>query len=162
MPPAPPLRPPNICILSATISVVNRSFPCLSCHFRVRSLPSTNTCDPLRKYSAAISPSRPNKATLCHSVRSCCAPDALSFHDSLVAMRMLVTVMPLGIERVSGSAPRFPTKMTLLTPRAMTNPQNDDESIVHGHTHPTHSVDAAFGEKCAMAGRRVRRLTPGV
>ena len=39
----PPPRPPSICMLSAMISVVNRSFPCLSCHLRVRNLPSTNT-----------------------------------------------------------------------------------------------------------------------
>jgi hypothetical protein len=30
--------------------------------------------------------------------------------------------MPLGMERVSGSAPRLPTKMTLFTPRAMSYP----------------------------------------
>src|SRR6185437_5444518 len=59
---------------------------------------------------------------LCHSVRSCWAPEALSFQDSLVAIRMFVTVIPLGMERVSGSAPRLPTKMTLFTPRAMTHP----------------------------------------
>src|SRR6202161_4503209 len=121
-PPPPPARPPSICILSAMISVVNRSFPCLSCHFRVRNLPSTNTWDPLRRYSAAISPKRPNRAMLCHSVRSCCAPEALSFQDSLVAMRIFVNVMPLGMERVSGSAPRLPTKMTLFTPRAIDAP----------------------------------------
>jgi len=49
-------------------------------------------------------------------------PGGLSFHDSLVAIRMLVTVIPLGMERVSGSAPRLPTKMTLFTPRAMSYP----------------------------------------
>jgi len=59
---------------------------------------------------------------LCHSVRSCCAPEALSFHDSLVAILMFVTVIPLGMERVSGSAPRLPTKMTLFTPRAIVYP----------------------------------------
>src|ERR1700736_210888 len=119
------------------ISVVNRSFPCLSCHFRVRNLPSTNTCEPLRRYSAAISPNRPNRAMLCHSVRSCCAPEALSFHDSLVAILMFVTVIPLGMERVSGSAPRLPTKMTLFTPRAMSYPRKQlMVSIVHAATHP--------------------------
>jgi hypothetical protein len=30
-----------------------------------------------------------------------------------------VTVIPLGMDRVSGSPPKLPTKMTLLTPRAM-------------------------------------------
>src|ERR1700687_2429104 len=74
---------------------------------------------------------------LCHSVRSCCAPEALSFHDSLVAILMFVTVMPLGIERVSGSAPRLPTKMTLFTPRAITTPGNIlMASIVHAGPAP--------------------------
>src|SRR5262245_1420330 len=34
-------------------------------------------------------------------------------------MRRFATVVPEGMARVSGSAPRFPTRMTLLTPRAM-------------------------------------------
>src|SRR6202045_5026492 len=80
---------------------------------------------------------------LCHSVRSCCAPEALSFQDSLVAIRILVTVMPLGMERVSGSAPRFPTKITLLTPRAMSFPHLDSmPHIVHGEPGPTIAVQA--------------------
>jgi hypothetical protein len=37
----------------------------------------------------------------------------------LVAMRMFVTVIPLGMDRVSGSAPSVPIKITLFTPRAM-------------------------------------------
>src|SRR5579859_317893 len=113
-------------MLSAMISVLNRSFPCLSCHLRVRSFPSTNTCEPLRRYSAAISPRRPKKAMLCHSVRSCCAPEALSFHVSLVAMRMFVTDIPLGMDRVSGSAPSVPIKITLFTPRAIHSPHSLD------------------------------------
>src|SRR5262249_29204298 len=35
------------------------------------------------------------------------------------AIRMLATVVPEGMARVSGSAPRLPTRITLLTPRAM-------------------------------------------
>src|SRR6186713_2545128 len=58
-------------------------------------------------------------ATLCHSVRSLFSPDCLSFQFSLVAMRMFATVMPEGMARVSGSAPRLPIRMTLLIPRAM-------------------------------------------
>src|SRR5689334_21568865 len=58
-------------------------------------------------------------ATLCHSVRSLFSPDCLSFQLSLVATRMFATVMPEGMARVSGSAPRLPIKMTLLIPRAM-------------------------------------------
>ncbi len=40
-------------------------------------------------------------------MRSCCAPEALSFQDSLVAIRMFVTVIPLGMERVSGSGAKI-------------------------------------------------------
>ena len=40
---------------------------------------------------------------------------------SLVAMRMLVTALPKCMSRVSGSAPRFLTNMTLFTPRDMTH-----------------------------------------
>ena len=36
----PPPRPPSICISLPTISVLKRSLPCLSCHLRVRRLPS--------------------------------------------------------------------------------------------------------------------------
>src|SRR6202011_3149522 len=118
-------------MLSAMISVVYRSFPCLSCHLRVRSLPSTNTCEPFRRYSEAISPSRPKKAMLCHSVRSCCAPESLSFHVSLVAMRMFVTDIPLGMDLVSGSAPSVPIKITLFTPRAIQTPTHWIPDIVH-------------------------------
>ena len=60
-------------------------------------------------------------ATLCHSVRSLFSPDCLSFQFSLVATRMFATVMPEGMARVSGSAPRLPIRMTLLIPRAMAN-----------------------------------------
>src|SRR5688500_1634693 len=79
------------------------------------------TFEPFFMYSPAISPRRPNMATLCHSVRSLFSPDCLSFQLSLVATRMFATVMPEGMARVSGSAPRLPIKMTLLIPRAMTN-----------------------------------------
>src|SRR4051794_29882797 len=53
--------------------------------------------------------------TLCHSVRSWRLP-SLSFQLSLVATRMLTTSPPLFSERDSGSAPRFPTRITLFTP----------------------------------------------
>src|SRR5688572_11780127 len=51
----------------------------------------------------------------CHSVCSFVSPLALSRHFSVVAMRMLQTASPLGRKRVSGSAPRLPIRMTLLT-----------------------------------------------
>src|SRR5690242_7279419 len=57
----------------------------------------------------------------CHSVASFISPLALSFHLSVVATRMLVTASPLGRYFVSGSAPRLPTMITLLTD-AMSHP----------------------------------------
>src|SRR3954454_19054176 len=58
--------------------------------------------------------------TRCHSVRSWRLP-SLSFQFSDVATRRLTTSPPLLSERLSGSSPRLPTNMTLLTP-AMTLP----------------------------------------
>src|SRR5205823_13296991 len=51
----------------------------------------------------------------CHSVRSCFCP-CLSVQFSLVAMVKFATACPLGVYRTSGSLPRLPMRMTLLTP----------------------------------------------
>src|SRR5580704_14310883 len=51
---------------------------------------------------------------LCHSVRSCQLP-SLSLKRSLVASENLATGMPPGVYFTSGSLPRFPIRMTLLT-----------------------------------------------
>src|ERR1700682_1197988 len=51
---------------------------------------------------------------LCHSVRSCHSP-LLSLKRSLVARLNLATAVPLGVNLTSGSLPRFPRRMTLLT-----------------------------------------------
>src|SRR5207302_3335589 len=61
-----------------------------------------------------ISASRCQATMLCHSVRSCHSP-ALSLNRSLVAMLNLATGVPLGVYLTSGSLPRFPTRITLLT-----------------------------------------------
>src|SRR5262249_32529988 len=50
----------------------------------------------------------------CHSVRSCLAPEA-SFHAVVVASEKRASVVPCGVVRISGSLPRFPIRMTLLT-----------------------------------------------
>src|SRR5690606_29112590 len=89
------------------------------CHLRVRRLPSIYTLLPFFRYSPAISASLLKNTTRCHSVRSCICPLCLSFQLSDVARVTLVTAPPLGIKRVSGSLPRLPIRMTLLTPRAM-------------------------------------------
>src|SRR5215470_3870229 len=50
----------------------------------------------------------------CHSVRSCRAPE-LSFHVVVVATENRASDVPCGVVRISGSLPRFPIRMTLLT-----------------------------------------------
>src|SRR5256885_3093060 len=69
---------------------------------------------PFFKYSPAISARRCQTTTLCHSVRSCHSPP-LSLKRSLVASVSFATGVPLGVYFTSGSLPRFPIRMTLLT-----------------------------------------------
>src|SRR5512140_318434 len=69
---------------------------------------------PLARYFEQCSACSPQTFTRCHSVRSCFCP-LLSFHTSLVARLRLHTGRLLGVYFSSGSAPRFPTRMTLLT-----------------------------------------------
>src|SRR4028119_2349892 len=52
---------------------------------------------------------------LCHSVFSLRSPEALSFQDSDVAMEKFTTGSPDESRRTSGSRPRLPPRMTLLT-----------------------------------------------
>src|SRR5271167_753034 len=51
---------------------------------------------------------------LCHSVRSCQLP-SLSLKRSLVARLNLATGVPCGVNFTSGSLPRLPMRITLLT-----------------------------------------------
>src|SRR5687767_9409056 len=56
-----------------------------------------------------------NTTTRCHSVRSRRSPLLLSRQLSEVASDRLATHVPSWVERISGSRPRLPTRMTLLT-----------------------------------------------
>src|SRR5947209_15342353 len=58
--------------------------------------------------------------TRCHSVFSLRSPVALSRQLSEVATRKLTIGRPSCVRRTSGSAPRLPTRITLLTLPAMT------------------------------------------
>src|SRR5271168_2904822 len=58
--------------------------------------------------------------TRCHSVRSLRSPVVLSRQESVVATLRLAIGRPSWVRRISGSAPRLPTRMTLLTLPAMT------------------------------------------
>src|SRR5688572_25247900 len=81
--------------------------------------PSTYTCEPLRRYSPAISASFPKNFTRCHSVFSVASAPSRPLRTVVVARRIEVTAMPPCVYLVSGSSPRLPTRITLLMPRAM-------------------------------------------
>src|SRR5438552_12418191 len=57
--------------------------------------------------------------TRCHSVRSRRSPETRSRQLSEVARFRLAMRVPSLVERISGSRPRLPTRMTLLTLPAM-------------------------------------------
>src|SRR6202021_479268 len=88
--------------------------PSLSCHSRVWMRPSTYTRDPFFRYCWAISACLPQTVILCHSVRFWRSP-FLSLYVSSVASEKLATAWPPPVKRVSGSRPRRPTRITLLT-----------------------------------------------
>src|SRR6185436_2133197 len=69
---------------------------------------------PLARYLEQFSACSPQTVTRCHSVRSWRWPD-LSLNTSVVAMRRLQRGRLDGVYLSSGSAPRFPTRMTLFT-----------------------------------------------
>src|SRR6266850_141058 len=116
----------------ATISVVNCLAPSLLVHSRVCRRPSTYTERPLERYSPQFSAALPHPTTRCHSVRSCFRP-ALSVQASLVATVKFATACPLGVYRTSGSRPRLPTRMTLLTlPAMLASLQVEARTLTHG------------------------------
>src|SRR3954471_4322027 len=117
-PRSPPARKTTPPTGLATTSVVYCLAPSLLVHSRVWSRPSTKTWRPLERYSPQFSAALPQTTTRCHSVRSCFWP-ALSVQASLVATVKFATAAPLGVYLTSGSRPRLPIRMTLLTLPAM-------------------------------------------
>src|SRR5258706_4875531 len=121
--PAPPPPPPdsprvdrNLTALAVTSNEA-RIWPSWPCHSRGLPVlaspvtrPSTSTLEPFLRYSLQASPDLPNTLMRHHRVRSCCW---LSWpvHFSLVAMEKLVTEVPVGVMRISGSRPKLPTRM---------------------------------------------------
>src|SRR6516164_4590010 len=77
-------------------------------------LPSTNTCLPLARYWPHVSACFPQTIMLCHSVLSCRLPSA-SVHISDVAIGNRPTARPVEVKRTSGSFPKLPIRITLLT-----------------------------------------------
>src|SRR5271154_337459 len=76
--------------------------------------PSIKIREPFFRYCWAISACLPHTTILCHSVRFWRSP-FLSLNVSSVATVKLVTALPPPVKRVSGSRPRRPTRITLLT-----------------------------------------------
>src|SRR5471030_2717136 len=74
------------------------------------------TLAPFFKYCSATLQSPSLKITTrCHSVFSLRSPVALSRQVSDVAMLKLAIGRPSCVRRISGSLPRFPTRITLFT-----------------------------------------------
>src|SRR6516165_1421811 len=98
-----------------TTSVEYLSTPDWSVHLRVCNWPSMYTLAPFFRYCSAIL-HRPSLkiTTRCHSVFSLRSPVALSRQVSDVATLRLAIGRPSWVRRISGSLPRFPTRMTLL------------------------------------------------
>src|SRR5580692_10631129 len=74
------------------------------------------TLAPFLRYCSTILQSGSEKITTrCHSVFSLRSPVALSRQDSEVATLRLAIGRPSCVRRISGSLPRFPTRITLFT-----------------------------------------------
>src|SRR3954469_23415643 len=120
LPPPPPLRPSSIVRFElkpcSTTSVEYFSTPLWSVHLRVCSWPSMYTLAPFLRYCSATL-QRPSLkiTTRCHSVFSLRSPVALSRQLSEVATLRLAIGRPSWVRRISGSLPRFPTRITLFT-----------------------------------------------
>src|SRR5229473_6633635 len=120
LPPPPPLRPSSMVRFElnpcSTTSVEYFSTPLWSVHLRVCNWPSMYTLAPFFRYCSATLQSPSLKMTTrCHSVFSLRSPVALSRQLSEVAMLRLAIGRPSCVRRISGSLPRFPTKITLFT-----------------------------------------------
>src|SRR5690242_1968623 len=100
----------------STTSVEYFSTPLWSVHLRVCNAPSRYTLAPFFRYCSATLASPSLKITTrCHSVFSLRSPVALSRQLSEVATLRLAMARPSWVRRISGSLPRFPTRITLFT-----------------------------------------------
>src|SRR5438045_903503 len=84
---------------------------------------------PLVRCWLEISANRSHTTMLCHSVFSVRSPEVLSIHPSSVAIENRQKGVPLAVYFISGSRPRRPTRITLLT----------DFPIVQISTRPIHA-----------------------
>src|SRR6266705_2324980 len=120
LPPPPPERLSSMVRVElkpcSTTSVEYFSTPLWSVHLRVCSAPSMYTLAPFFRYCSATLQSPSLKITTrCHSVFSLRSPLFLSRQVSEVATLRLAIGRPSCFRRISGSLPRFPTRITLFT-----------------------------------------------
>src|SRR6185436_3151888 len=107
------LRRSRFTIESAVISREVRFWPSRPSNSRVLKRPSTKTLLPLRRFSAARSARSPHTLMRNQSVASTHSPVCWFFVLWFTATLNWVTGRPLGVYRISGSAPRLPMIMTL-------------------------------------------------
>src|ERR1700704_5851407 len=99
----------------------------------------------LRYCSATLASPSLKITTRCHSVFSLRSPVALSRQLSDVATLRFTTGLPFCMRRTSGSLPRLPTRMTLLTEPAITN---SPSPLVRNHPTPSRSVLRGASGSC--------------
>src|SRR6266567_8540032 len=128
---APSARPPSMRKLLATISKLVRFWPSLSCHSRDWMRPSIKTSEPFFRYCWAISACLAHTTILCHSVRFWRSP-LRSLKLSSVAREKLQTAWPAPVYLVSGSLPKRPTRITLLTDMLILHSREEDNTGVGG------------------------------
>src|SRR6266478_5278118 len=124
---APSARPPSMRKLLATISKLVRFWPSLSCHSRDWMRPSIKTSEPFFRYCWAISACLAHTTILCHSVRFWRSP-LRSLKLSSVASEKLQTAWPAPVYLVSGSLPKRPTRITLLTDILFLHSREEDNT----------------------------------
>src|SRR5882724_9042918 len=157
LPPPPPLRPSSIVSVElnpcSTTSVEYFSTPLWSVHLRVCNAPSIYTLAPFFKYCSATL-QRPSLkiTTRCHSVFSLRSPVALSRQLSEVATLRLAIGRPSCVRRISGSLPRFPTRITLFTLPAI--------AALHSCHHRTGRHPEAWGPVVALKAPRATLRRP--
>src|SRR5207253_4810353 len=152
-PRSPPARNTTPPTGFATTSVVYCLAPSLFVHSRVCSRPSMYTCLPLERYSPQFSAVFPHTTTRCHSVRSCFWPD-LSVQASFVATVKFATACPLGVYRTSGSRPRLPIRMTLLTPAMLASLEIEAGTLTQGPDNERRLTAPGTGWRLGRTDRR--------
>src|SRR5206468_5033333 len=153
LPAPPPLRPSSMVRVElkpcSTTSVEYFSTPLWSVHFRVCSCPSIYTLAPFFRYCSATLQSPSLKITTrCHSVFSLRSPVALSRQLSEVATLRLAIGRPSWVRRISGSLPRFPTRITLFTLPAI--------AALHAPNHWPNRAGASQRRLAAPVRRPIR------